>query len=154
MRITKYGLELNENKMPYLIKMESVNIPELTELNSPILVYDLLNKMYRAKHLAEEYVWVIGLNSKCKVLGVFELSHGSINYSIIQTREIFVRLCLCGASNFILAHNHPSGIETPSTEDVTVTKKIKGAGELMSISLTDHIIVGDKYFSFKENNYI
>ena len=62
-----------------------------------------------------------------------------------------MRLCLCGASSFMLIHNHPSGECTPSNEDIQITKRLEECGKLMNIELIDHIIIGDGYFSFKEN---
>lgn len=63
-----------------------------------------------------------------------------------------MKLCLCGAYGFVLVHNHPSGNCCPSKEDREVTEKMKQCGELMNINLVDHIIVGNGYYSFKENN--
>lgn len=39
----------------------------------------------------------------------------------------------------------------PSNEDVQITKRLEECGKLMNIELIDHIIIGDGYFSFKEN---
>ena len=85
---------------------------------------------------------------------MFELSHGTINYTVISPREVFIRLCLCGATNFILAHNHPSGDTIPSTADIELTQRIKEAGQLMNINLLDHVILGDSSFSFKRDSDI
>ena len=55
----------------------------------------------------------------------------------------------------VLLHNHPSGSCNPSKEDLSVTKKIMEAGNLMEIPLLDHLIVGDGcYLSLKEYGYI
>ena len=107
---------------------------------------------FRLNKQSEEYVYMIALNTKCRPLGIFEVSHGAVNSSICNPREIFIKALLCGASGIILAHNHPSGDPTPSKEDERVYKRIKDAGNIIGIELLDNIIVGNGYFSFRENN--
>lgn len=99
---------------------------------------------------AEEYVYTLALDNKNKATGLFEISHGTVNSSVISPREIYIRALLLGASSIILFHNHPSGDVTPSKDDILVTKRVKAAGELLGVELLDHIIIGDTYYSFKE----
>ena len=113
---------------------------------------DMINAIYNATVLTEEYMWLIALDTKYAPIGIFEISHGLLNASLISPREVFMKLCLCGAYGFVLVHNHPSGNCYPSKEDREVTEKMKQCGELMNINLVDHIIVGNGYYSFKENN--
>jgi len=55
----------------------------------------------------------------------------------------------------ILAHNHPGGGMQPSKSDIEVTQRIKEALKAISIGVVDHVIaVGDKYYSFAENNLL
>ena len=154
MRIIKYTTHLDNEKKPILVKENSRNYPEMCRLDSPQKISDVINTVYNASVLTEEYMWMIALDTKCNPIGFFEVSHGAINASLISPREIFMRLCLCGATYFVLIHNHPSGDVMPSKEDVKITTQIKEAGKLMNISLLDHIIVGNNYYSFKENNVI
>lgn len=148
MRIIQYSTELDNDKKTILIKEKSQNFPNIKEINSPEKVKSVLNDMFRAELKAEEHMWMFALNNKFHPIGVFEISHGTVNLSLISPREIFIRLCLCGATNFVLAHNHPSGDCFPSKEDFTVTKQMKEAGELMNIKLLDHIIIGKELYSF------
>lgn len=110
--------------------------------------------MYGLNQLAEEYLYMIALSTKNKPLGIFEVSHGTVNASLVNPREIFIRLLLSGASNFILAHNHPSGSCTPSNEDCKLTDRINDCARLMGIPLLDHIIIGDGYLSYKEKGLL
>lgn len=90
-------------------------------------------------------------------LNNFGVSHGSADASFVNPREIFVRLCLCGANSFVMAHNHPSGDSSPSIEDTRVTKRVLEASKLMGIRLLDHIIIGEKtenFFSYKEHDLL
>ncbi len=113
-------------------------------------VAEMLNTVFRLNRQSEEYVYMIALNIKNKPLGVFEISHGTVNLSICSTRDIFIKALLCGATGIILAHNHPSGDVVPSKEDMTLYNQVKEAGKIMDINILDNIIVGDGYFSFTE----
>ena len=150
MRITRYKVVLDEHRKNVLVKETSTNYQE-KQLNSPNKIVDMFNHIFNASKLAEEYVWVLAMDSKNHCIGVFELSHGTVNMSLVSPREIFVRLCLIGSVSFVLVHNHPSGDITPSTEDELVTDKVHAAGLMMGIDMLDHIIVGDGcYYSFNE----
>lgn len=154
MKITKYVVELEAQKN-ILVKESSKNYPQINELNSADKVTKMMNDCFRANKKAEEHVWLLAMNTKCHLIGAFEVSHGAVNFSVVQPREIFVRLCLCGATSFIVVHNHPSGDVTPSKQDMEVTSKLKNAAEIMSISMLDHIIIGgEQYYSFNENHII
>ena len=103
------------------------------------------------RHLATEHILLVMLDSKSKILKEEVISTGTVNASILAPREIFLRALRAGAVNIILLHNHPSGDPTPSTEDISTTKRIKEAGLLIGIKLIDHIIIGDNRFkSLKE----
>ena len=118
-----------------------------------IILSLIVTTFIKIPHLARYdtlLICVLALNSKCKVLGFFNVSKGTVNSSLIGIREIYVRALLIGASFIILIHNHPSQDSTPSEKDVEITIRLKEAGELLNIPLADHIIVGEKYYSFKE----
>jgi DNA repair protein RadC len=154
MRITRYKVMLDDCRKNVLVKETSTNYSE-KQLNSPNKIVDMINHIFDASRLAEEYVWVLAMDSKNHCIGVFELSHGTVNMSSVSPREIFVRLCLVGAVNFVLVHNHPSGDITPSKEDELVTDKVHAVGLMIGINMLDHIIIGDGcYYSFNENGKI
>jgi DNA repair protein RadC len=107
--------------------------------------------MQDMRHLTREQVLLVMLDSKNKILKDMIISEGTVNTSIMPTREVFVHAVKYEAVNIILLHNHPSGDPTPSTEDIRVTKKLSEAGNLIGITLMDHIIIGDnRYISLKE----
>ena len=76
-----------------------------------------------------------------------------VNASLLCSREVFLRLLLCGASGMILVHNHPSGSVAASKDDFSVFKKLVMASEMMGIQFLDFIIIGKGYCSFKEYGY-
>ena len=108
---------------------------------------------------AEEYVYLLALNSKCRLLGIFEVAHGIVDGCMLNTRELMVRNLLCGASSFVVVHNHPSGVLELSRNDVETTKQICSASELMGITMLDHIVIARAeegreeyaYFSMKDH---
>ncbi len=134
----------------YTLKKETVVPVDDLFFNSPENVYKLATKTLNLLEAAEEYVYLITLNNKNKLTGLFEVSHGTVNSSILSPREIYIRALLLGATNIIIFHNHPSGDPEPSKEDIRVTKRLKAAGELLGVELIDHIIVGNYYYSFRE----
>ena len=98
-----------------------------------------------------ETALMLALDTKNKIIGVFTISTGSLNASIIHPRDIFQRAILSNAASVILAHNHPSGDPTPSSEDIELTGKLVEAGKVMDIAILDHVIIGDgKFVSLKE----
>lgn len=134
----------------YTLKKETIVPVDDLFFYSPENVYKLAAKTLNLLEAAEEYVYLITLNSKNKLTGLFEVSHGTVNSSILSPREIYIRALLLGATNIIIFHNHPSGDPEPSKEDIRVTKRLKTAGELLGVELIDHIIVGNYYYSFRE----
>ena len=151
MRVNKYNMELNEDRLPVLVKESCRNYNRLSTILSPNEVFLFLNDNFHANRQAEEHVWVIGYRTN-RVIGVFEISHGLMNSSVMEPREVFSRLLMSGVTRFIIAHNHPSGSTDPSNDDISITKRLKQAGDLMGISLMDHVILGEEtYFSFHEN---
>ena len=105
--------------------------------------------------LAYESFIALALNTKNHVIAVLPVSNGSLNASIVHPRELFQRAILANCASLIIAHNHPSGISDPSTEDITLTRKLVEAGQLLDIPILDHIILGyGQYCSFKEKGLI
>lgn len=103
-----------------------------------------------------EHFVTLSLNTKNKVISM-DISHiGSLNQCTVHPREIFKNAVLSNAAVIFLAHNHPSGVTTPSNEDIEFTKRLVDAGEIMGIEVLDHIIVNDQdeYCSMKEINII
>lgn len=93
------------------------------------------------RHLSREHLRGIYLNAHYQVIHDEIISIGTIDASIVHPREVFRPAISIGAAALILVHNHPSGVLTPSAEDILVTKQISEAGRLMGIELIDHLIV-------------
>lgn len=112
---------------------------------------DVLNLVMEMQFLDREHFRVMYLTTKNHVLGIDNISIGSLNSSIVHPREVFKRAIEKSANAIILVHNHPSGDPEPSREDIEVTKRIVDAGEILGIGVLDHLIIGDNsYKSLKE----
>ncbi len=112
-------------------------------------VFELYNQ--RLRFLEKEHLYSLYLDGKCHVIKEELLSVGTVNASLISSREIFRKALEHNAVFLILIHNHPSGDPKPSKADIEVTKRVDECGKMMEISLLDHIIIGDnKYVSMKE----
>ena len=156
MRVTKYKTRMTVDGRAVLEKDLCVNYPEMDRfMNSPDKVAMLAKGFLRMHEETEEYLYMLCLNTKLMLTGVFELSHGNVNSSIVGIREMFQKALLANAVNIIVIHNHPSGNSTPSREDITITQRMVEAGTLVGVDVLDHIIVvRDGYCSLKEKGYI
>lgn len=103
-------------------------------------------------HSDQEKFYVLFLDSKNYVVNQKLLFIGTANQSLVHPRDIFKEAILNNAVKILCVHNHPSGRATPSLADEEVTKRIKKIGDLMGISLVDHVIIAkETYYSFLEN---
>ncbi|MGG3887339.1 JAB domain-containing protein [Brevibacillus panacihumi] len=103
-----------------------------------------------------EQFLLLCLNTKNEPTAIHTVSVGSLDASIVHPRETFKIAILSISASIIVAHSHPSGDPTPSQQDLAVTKRLREAGELMGITLLDHIIVGSEgaFVSLKEGGYM
>ena len=155
MRVVKYKTKLVEGRKVVLEKDLSTNYPEMDNMiNSPETVMKLAKGFLHMHELPEEYMYMLCLNTKLKLNGIFEVSHGNVNSSVVGTREVFQKALLGNAVSIILIHNHPSGDCTPSIQDIEVTKRLVEAGKIIGIDVLDHIIIGENYCSLKEKGYL
>ena len=98
-----------------------------------------------------EHFGAVLLDTKHRVLRTTVVAVGTLNSTVVEPRDVFREAIVGGAAAIVVFHNHPSGDPTPSRDDVALTRRLAAAGELMGITLVDHIIVGDaRYCSFKE----
>lgn len=101
---------------------------------------------------SQEHFLVMYLNQSNHPLKVECVSKGGTTNVIADPKIIFKNALNLGATCIVLGHNHPSGNPRPSEEDRLLTKKLFGAGKLLDISVTDHIIIGnERYYSFRDH---
>ena len=111
--------------------------------------------MEEMRHLEQEEIRVMFLNTKQNLIRDLLVSKGTVNASVVTPREILIEGLRCLAVSMILVHNHPSGDPSPSESDILLTRRVQEAGNVIGISLLDHIIIGDKRFlSFRQQQII
>lgn len=153
-KICSYGCEMDANRHPSLVKEKEFEY-HTDVFTSPKSIVHLLNEIFHLNCQAEEYVYLIGFDVSGAPLGIFRVSQGTVNYAILRPREIYIRALAVGATNIVVAHNHPSGDVTPSGEDRDVITRLTETGKLMDIPLLDFLIVGNEtYLSAREENLL
>ncbi|MCI8923686.1 MAG: DNA repair protein RadC [Lachnospiraceae bacterium] len=111
--------------------------------------------MEEMRHQEKEKILLLLLDNRLQLIEEYMISLGTVNASLLSTRDVFVKALTCRASSFMLLHNHPSGDPAPSRNDIQITQKMKEAGELMDMPLIDHIILGNGTFiSLKKEELI
>lgn len=91
----------------------------------------------------EECVYLLALDSKCKVIDCTKLATGSVNCASLSTRAVVEYALRVKATSIVMSHNHPSGIAAPSQEDLRTTRALSQALAMVGVLLADHIIVAD-----------
>ncbi len=112
--------------------------------NSAMKAYKALRPLF--KGLDREHFVVCCLDSGLKIIAVNVVSVGSLNLAIVHPREVFKAAILANACSVILAHNHPSGDPTPSREDITLSQRLREAGEILGIKVLDSLVIGESSF--------
>jgi len=126
--------QLSNNKVKHLI-------------SSSRDAYDLIGPSIQ--DLPIEEFWVLFVNNSGRFICRECMSKGGINSTIVDSRVIFKRAIVLGASSIILAHNHPSGKASPSKQDILLTKNLVRAGKIVGIPVSDHLVIGaGDYYSF------
>ncbi|HKB86423.1 MAG TPA: DNA repair protein RadC [Ignavibacteriaceae bacterium] len=123
------------------------------KITSPQDVADIFIPLLRDE-IVEKFC-VVCLNSANKIIRYETISVGNLNSSVVHPREIFKAAIENNSASIILIHNHPSGNPEPSSEDISITKKVVESGKIMDIPVFDHIIIaGNGFTSFVEKRII
>jgi len=112
---------------------------EVVRITDSQSAYEILKDM---SNLKRERVDILCLNSRFELICRESIALGSLNCANLSPREVLYTAITSNAAFVILTHNHPSGDSTPSEEDITLTKGINRALDLVGIQLLDHIVVG------------
>jgi DNA repair protein RadC len=108
----------------------------------------------RLSPLRVEEFWAVALDVRHRVEGEFCLARGSLTGVEVHPRDVFRPLIRCAAAAVIFCHNHPSGDPMPSRQDVELTARLREVGDLVGITVLDHVVVGwEGYASLAERNW-
>jgi len=123
-----------------------------TKISSSNDVYDELKPYYNKQ---QEYFLALYLDGANHLLDTKVISIGTLNQSLVHPREVFAYAVEKRCASIIVAHNHPSGILKPSSEDLSVTQRLKESGKILGIELLDHIIfTRDGFVSLNEEGML
>lgn len=131
--------EQNENVVTYAIK-------------SPLEAEKFLSPL---RHEPEEHFISLHLNSRHEIIGLHEVSHGTLSASLVHPREVFKAAILSNSHAILVCHNHPSGSSIfPSCEDIKTTEILLKAGRLLGVDVLDHLIVSptESAYSLRERH--
>lgn len=138
--------EVAEVQLKYKPKTLSETVRSSSEINRLLKerVFDEDTIGYR------EYFKILLFNQANRLIGYSTISEGGLNYTTVDIRVIMQTALVSNAVSIVIAHNHPSGTISPSSQDDGLTRKIKSACEIMGIRLLDHIIVTpyEGYYSY------
>jgi DNA repair protein RadC len=126
-------------------------VEEKRKIKSPADAAGLLS--FEMGSLDQEQMRVVVLSTRNDVLSIQMVYQGSLNTTLVRMAELFKEAIRRNGAAIILAHNHPSGVLEPSPEDLHLTKQAIAAGELLSIEVLDHLVIGrgGKYRSLRES---
>jgi len=145
--------QVSEIEVSYRPKFKASERPKVTQSKD---IYSLLYHNWDMNKMElQEQFKVVLLSRASKVLGIYEVSSGSMGGTLADPKLIFGTALKACASSIVLAHNHPSGSLTPSQADIQLTKKIKDGGQILDILVIDHLILtSESYFSFADEGLI
>ena len=122
----------------------------------PVLIRtakDVFDYLVEMRTLPKEHLRGLYLNTHHRLIHDEVISIGTLNSNVLHPREVFKPAIEYGAAAVILAHNHPSGIVTPSPADIEITKHVAAVGKIVGIPLVDHVIVGKDTFASVDIEY-
>lgn len=144
----KIPTRVTEIKLSYQSKVKAVDRPQIRSSQD---AYSILIERWEQIELIEEFK-ILLLDRSNRVMAYYPVSRGGIAGTVVDTKIVFATALKGRASSILLCHNHPSGNCKPSKADIELTKKLKQAGEILDISVLDHLILTpyDGYFSFSD----
>ena len=98
-----------------------------------------------AHDACQEEFHIVTLDTKLQPIKRHQITVGTLDASLVHPREVFRAAIRDAASSILLVHNHPSGDPTPSRQDREVTERLKATGDVVGISVIDHIIVAKEH---------
>lgn len=144
-----------------LSEVQAIYKPTYKMSEKPVIsssreIYNILMQVWDQDTIQYlEYFYLILLNRANRVLGISPIAKGGVSGVVVDPKVIFTTALLTNSSAIVIAHNHPSGNLKPSEADISVTKKVHQAAQLLDMQLIDHLIVTTQgYVSFADEGWI
>ena len=116
---------------------------------------DILARLQDMRTKKQEYFICLTLDGGQRLIAQRTITIGTLDSVLAHPREVFADAIVDRAASIVVAHNHPSGDPTPSTKDITLTQQLAAAGQLLGISLRDHIILTrTEHFSYRQHHML
>lgn len=120
-------------------------LEDALQINSPRDAYEFLR--VEMEGLGQEQLRTINLNTKHRIISSHLIYQGTLDQTTVRVAEVFRPAIIDNASGLIVCHNHPSGDPDPSREDVSLTRVLVTAGQILDVEVFDHVIIGRGRFS-------
>lgn len=142
--------------MEFTLKTVTVKVSESgATAGCPEEAEAILRSIFSDLDSDREHFVLLSMDSKNKVRGFKVVATGGETSAIVDTRIVFRDALALGAVGIVVAHNHPSGDTAPSPEDRALTSRLNAAGDIIGISLRDHLVLGDgRAFSFRREGLL
>ena len=148
--LNAFGIKLFQAVAEHYAKKK---IPKKISLTSPEAVVKYLQEKFGREK--KEHFFILSLDTRNNLIKEHTISVGTLNANLVHPREVFKEAIDARAVSVIVAHNHPSGDQEPSEDDLIITKRLVQAGKIVGIDVADHIIVSKTgFFSFLEKKLI
>ncbi len=152
-QIKRFSTEIGENRR--VVLKEECSIPFVTarkQMATPKEVAKMLNECFSLNKKTEERMYLLCFSSCAELLGVFEVSVGTVGSSCSSPRDFFMKVFALNATNIVVCHNHPSGDVKGSKQDNEFYDSLGSLCKLLCVRLMDFMIVGDnKVYSYATN---
>jgi DNA repair protein RadC len=114
----------------------------------PHCVYELLRHV---AHAEREEFWIVLVDVRGRLIKTTRVAQGSLSQCPVNPRDVLREAVRSGAHGIVFAHNHPSSDPSPSSDDFSLTERLRAAAELVGVLARDHVIVSaNGYYSFVE----
>lgn len=140
--------KFDENSKQFYVK--KYILCEKNKLIHTEYLVKILENEFLISSMASEYVFIIMWDKNYKCVGFIEISKGFNNFSLFKFGTIFRGCIKFNAEHFSVAHNHPSGNLQASRADIDVTINLKKLGEILEITLLEHILIAKNKFKIIE----
>ena len=147
-------MRVRELRVTYCARSDLQAIDGRRPLNCPREAAHLLARLLEAE--AVEVFGILCLTMKHRLIAWHEVSRGCLTSTVVHPREVFKSALLANAAAIVLGHCHPSGDPSPSPDDIALTSRLASAGDLLGVSVLDHVIVGHdgEFYSFRQDGKI
>lgn len=151
MKACFYDLCMDDMRHPVLQEVRSLDANCIKGAADAV---DVIESSVQLSRCAEEYAYILGMNSAGRILGIFEVGHGTCCSVTIDRRGIAIRLLLCGASHVVFVHNHPGGSLKFSDPDLECIESLRELCRLLCMKLMDSIIISpDGYVGYLDTTH-